>query len=709
MASFLLNLRRMPFVKSFFSNNVVRRNIVVSGATRHWYSQDSKFSNSSQFTQSVILLQDGLNIEELPIAIRKANDKLLQLQGSRQTHTNPPAAAAENLVVKNQVMSEVFAKCQRFEEVLATLSDLQTEQVTAVVAYEALARIAEIGQNYEYRNQGCMQTFPRDTNKENGNVSFTLDAILLQLCKTISKSGSATGIISALKLIILPSFPGGLVEGLRKCLAEECLHRVLDNDCTVFEVCDAIRIFAAIPECSGWADKSWPGLMNGTNPTPDGIIEIFKILPHLKDSQRAVFNHVERLLIQECGTGQQLSTMKPQNILNILRVVDQLKLTRYRICLLASRWATLNLHTMDAIEFRQLFVLLYRLDYCNVECVKVLERFFKAQSEQPLDQELMTATANYCRRFRISSTPILNCLIVSFLRHGSDRLEMHTIESVLCTLGSLNYKPPPGCDYEFWTAAEDTLEKKLVQFRPDALLDILINCVRLERFPMNFMPSLFSAHFIHRLHSQQESDMVESSRQKMRLLDAAMTLECDQYGASKVVPKDYQAKRLVRDGRILRACNQLVTPLQQIISEKQQCRLIVTPSVILRDLPLSDLYVVDLLLSPDDQPVHFRYGSNRDGFVEGKNHNTIAILIHPSENYIQYQTNGTMSSSSSKKQLVGHQVMRARHLTNLGFRVLHLELDVLMRLMSNSRRDSSSPLLHIDQLLRPILDEMSFK
>ena len=688
----------MPFSKSLFT---LRRSLAVSEPRHQFFCQDGKFSNISQFTQSVILLQDGVNIEELPIIIRKANDKLLQLQGSRHTHTPPPESVPSSQ--QSAALSDLFSKCQRFEEVLSTLNGLQTEQVTASVAYEALARIAEIGQNYEFRNQGCMQAFPRgpDQNKEN-NLSFTLDAILLQLGKTISKSGTTRDVIGALKLIALPSFPGGLVESLRKCLAEECLNRVLDNDCDVFQVCEAIRIFASIPECEGWADKCWPGLMGRNNPDATGIVKIFKTLPHLKDSQKAVFNHVERLLIQECSGGQQLSMIRAESILHILRVVDQLKLPRYRICLLASRWATLNLHTMDVIEFRQLFVLLHRLDYYNIDCVRVLERFFKSQSNQPLDQELMTAAANYCRRFRISSTPVLNCLIENFVRHGSDRLEMHTVESLLCTLGSLYFKPSPGYDYEFWMTAEDTLEKKLIQFRPDALLDILINCVQLQRFPMNFMPSLFSAHFIHRLHSQQERDVVESSRHKIRLLDAAMTLESDQYGPSKVVPKDHQAKRLFRDGRVIRACSHLVAPLQQIVSENH-CQLNVTPSVVLKELPLNETYIVDVLLSPDDQPAHFRYGCSRP--FDNHNQGTIAILVHPSEHYMQYKSNS--SSLSSSKQLIGPQVMRARHFKIMGFRVLHLELDAIIRLVSSSRRDSSSLLLFLDQQLKPIFDEMS--
>ncbi len=251
-----------------------------------WYSSKDG-SSSSPFSNSVILLQDGLNIEELPIAVRKANDTFLQLVQKG----NPPVTPAESKP-SGPLEPQMFKQCTSLRSVLSKLGELKTEQVSAEVSLRALEKIAQSGQNFEFRNQGCMQQLSKEFEEQ--NQSFTLDAVVLQLGTIIIQQGSTDQLIGALKLITLPSFPGR-IESLRKLLAEECLNKILDGKCSILQVCQAVRIFStAIPQ-QGWADKCWVGLI-GRDLSTENIVEVYKILPYLKESQRAIYNHIERLL-----------------------------------------------------------------------------------------------------------------------------------------------------------------------------------------------------------------------------------------------------------------------------------------------------------------------------------------------------------------------------------------------------------------------------
>lgn len=253
---------------------------------RQWYSTKSgggTLTSSSPFSHSVILLQDGPNIEELPIAVRKASDNLLELQKTRSLP-----------LLHQDVLDEpTFKQCNTLASILTKLGELKTEEVSADMAYQALEKISEMGRNVEYRNLGCIQlTRDMEENKA-GNPSFTVDAVLMQLGTIITKQGTSEQLIAALRLVVAPSFPGR-VESLQKLLAEDCLNRILDNQCNISQVCQAIKLFTFIQQ-QGWADKSWVGLL-GRDLSAANIVEVYNVLPYLKESQRAIFNHVERLL-----------------------------------------------------------------------------------------------------------------------------------------------------------------------------------------------------------------------------------------------------------------------------------------------------------------------------------------------------------------------------------------------------------------------------
>lgn len=572
-----------------------------------------------------------MNIEELPIAVRRANDKFLQTLQNEPCEEPSPRSKPDTSLVP------IFLNCESIEQVLQLLDTLNTEEVTAGVAMQALIKIAELGRNTGYRNMGV-----------EAEQSFTLDAVLGQLGQLITKMGSTEDVITSLKFVILPSFPSR-AKSLRRLLAENCLERVLDNSCSVPQVCHIIRLFVAMSQ-QNWADKCWVGLL-GRQIDPNEILTIFRVLPLLKDSQRAVFNHLERFLVES------IHQLDEQTVCEILDIVRDLKLFSKRICITACRWMSVNLHTVTEDGLQNLITQFNQLDYYEPQLTRVLERYFKSKNVCK-NQDLMRAASSYCVRSRLCSSVILEPLANGFIETGNE-LSVRTVEAVLVAFGHVGFSPSD--EFSFWTAVENILDKKLVEFRPDALLDVLLSCIYLQRYPMNFMPRVFSPHFIHRLHSHSEEAVVEASRTKMKVLDAAMSFECNQYGTSRILPKDYYAKTTSRDGRVTRLSTSLVAPLTNVCGKGCE----VHHGIVLKDLPLHDIYVIDLLISPAGEGPYFRYGR----LQQSLNRCCTVIMIHPPEHYVYHSRSG--------KKLNGIQQMRRRHFNIMGFKVVDMDSDEL--------------------------------
>ena len=633
MASVLQNIAK--FSSSTFTRSVSRISAwnYKSHLQRCLYSKDE-----SHFSNSIILLQDGLNIEELPIAIRKANEHFTEI-GYLKNQLNENKESVS-------VADSPFDRCTSIQAVLTSLDSLNTNQVSPSVALHAIEKISTVGQNYEYRNQGSIQHARLEQNEK--KLSFTLDAVLLQLVDTIGKSGTCHNVIDCLKLLSFPSFPGE-VSKLQKLLAESCISHVLDNNCSIIEVCEIVKLFSHVSKDNPYfrhlADKLWIGIV-GPGIDERNILQIFEVLPHLKLSQRLIFNHAANKL-SDC-----IFKLPVASVLDIVSMVEKTKLPSKKICMQVSNWSSRVFHEMKKESIARMLLYFKQMDYYDATLIKVFERFFKVKSGSLKDQSLMVAALNFFDHFRIYSAPVFQSVADSFVEIGSE-LNIATIECTLKTFGHLNYHPTN--DFEFWSTVEEVLELDWMKFRLESLLDVLLSCVYLERYPMNFIPRLFSTHFIQRLNSQP-TGVAEFSRTKMKLFDVGMMFECSQYGPVRVLPKDFQPKSMSTDVRIYRMARRLTSMVKKMVNDTY----IVTDAVILSDLPLHSIYKVDMLISPATEPARYRYGYNRPC------HGTVAILLHPANHL------------TNEKKLTGQQMMRNRHLKLMGFLVINLHLEELL-------------------------------
>lgn len=618
---------------------------------------------------TTIIMQDGLDIQELPAIVRKVKDVgLVCLYSSNIADTGGAKdegnicshavnASQENDESSGQVphvhndaetteIVEGFNRCFTAKEVFLLLETIPDDEVNPFVAFYALKKIIELENNHQYRNALVKSG-------EDMSENFTRTAVFNQLINTITLGTESHIILDALK-VVCREMVGSSSSVYRDKLCDEILIRVTDGKFDVGQVCEIVRVLGSSMTAENRAenaDKLWVGLVDKEKEiTEKNIMEVFRILPFLTQSRKMVFGLLER-------RARYVWWRLPGNaIAEILSILFEVKMFSPRMMAILSSWTNTNIHTVSEDDLLEIVRGFYALDYVDPGITKSLERYVKAKSSKIKNAAMLATIMDYCGRFRLRSEPILKGCERYFIEHGQN-LSPLLVKAMFAPFGILNFQPSDSV--KFWHVLESILDEKFVQFRPDDAIDVMLTCVYLGKFPLNFVQKVFNPYFLDRLHSYRDVNVLRQMRSKLKLFDTAMTLECSQY-RGPMLPRDHSAKSLWQDGRIHRMINCISEPLAKIIGGHDR----ITTSVLLPHLPTSSLYVIDIMLHPSGMGGStIRFSLRREGSIY------VAVLIHVPEHYC-----------ASSTQLIGPQVMRKRHFRRLGMKVVELQYDRLAKL-----------------------------
>lgn len=635
----------------------------------------SKCGKGDDLGQTTIIMQDGVDIQELPAIVRKVKDVGLVSLCNYFNSTNGGNAKNEGYVcshtsdiskernensgnvthVDNDTEAteiiEGFNRCFTTKGVFLLLETIPDEEVVPLVAFHALKKIIELENNHQYRN-----TFVRSGEELPEN--FTRTAVFSRLTNTIASGSESSIILDTLKVLSREMFDGNS-SVYRDKLCDEILIRVTDGKFDVVQVCEIVRMLASFMDAKKSAenvDKLWVGLVDKEKEiTEKNVMEVFRILPILKQSRKTVFSLLER-------KSRLVWWRLPGNaVAEILSILKEVKLFSPRMMVILSRWTNTNIHAVSEDDLLEIVRGFCALDYVDPGITKALERYVKAKSSKVKNAAVLAAIMDYCGRFRLRSEPILKGCERYLIECGQN-LSPVIIKGMFAPFGILNFQPSDSL--KFWHVIENILDEKFVQFRPEDAIDVLLTCVYLGKFPLNFVQKIFNPYFLDRLHSYRDVNVLRQLRTKLKLFDTAMTLECSQY-RGPMLPRDHSANSLWQDGRIHRMINHISEPLADITGGIDT----LTTSVILPHLPTLSLYVIDIMLHPSGMGGStIRFNLRRDCKIY------VAVLIHVPEHYCAGST-----------QLIGPQVMRKRHFRRLGMKVVELQYDRLAKLQVHPR------------------------
>lgn len=605
--------------------------------------------------QTVILVQQGTEIQELPVIMRRfGKDDVMSLCSNtihidgmatssnasyHTTHEHFTAAttvdgdengneAPVNPVTDPDCIIQQLDVCQTIGEMFAVIDTVPDNELSPDIIVFTMDKV--------------MRLDTLEALKQMEDSNETYEKLLLGLCK---KAGNRT-LLDSLNHFSLYLSMARTIDHI----CSELLIRSADGCLDMIEICESIDAFIA---CKRFADaeKFWSGISDQEQQINTSNIKFgYEVLPKIKVSRRMVLGVLERRIMNI------YSQLSPDAVCQIVEALKECKAAGSPRSLRSiSAWLILNIHTVSETQLEMIVRALTQLNYTDKQIENSLERYVKAKATKIKAQTLVVEILRHVSRFRLLNTYILNgCSEYMIMNAGI--IEPGYLRDMLQPYGMLHYQPLNS--QNFWKMIETFLHQHFHRITPRHVIDIMLNCVYLEVYPVNFVDRIFNPYFLDLIHSQTPMEYLGVMRNDLKIFDTAMTLECSGY-KGPMLPRDVHARPLWTDFRIRRIVNDITDQLAIVAGGEDRFSKMTVP----QQLPFSATYLIDVLFHPPGLGRFWNFNTFQDRNVYA------AALIHLPEHY-----------DSSGQYLMGPQMMRIRHMRSIGLKVITLKHDILARL-----------------------------
>lgn len=641
-------------------------------------------------TQTNIFVQEGARIQEVPLIVKKITsiEALLNKQ-SRRTVESSNKTKKPAICRKDSIPHSIGTSVMKNEPLKHTIS-IETDEGTAILYCSDIERLknTDVEQVLDAINSGnankgvysmlenkianeincriALQSLRKmielesgwnryrktSSNVQSSTEAINRDMILQQLVSLIVKSQDNETILQGLKALKRDRFsPSTNIYKDRMC--NEIMIRATDGELTMSQLIRAVRILVNYGNSKyrNCVDMLWVGLAcREQDIKPDLLVPLFRSLKYFQRSKNMVQIILEKKLSEQWLklTGSQMAS-----VLNCLygKESSQGCLTS------ASKWANVSMTTSTEKDLVNFIGGLYTKKYVDENIEQALARYVTSKGTEMKNPYLIASIMDYCKDLRIRNSYVLAECGKYFIRHGTQIPSM-LLSPILAPFGLLNLQPPDPT--EFWKMFDKVMSARFSDLKLNDALDILLSCTYLERYPIKLLDKVLSSYLMNSLQTQRDAPIVNRLKNKLKLFDATMSLECKDYRGSPI-NLDRNTKSLSLDMRIRGIINKIHKPLAHLVGGEHK----LSRSVILSRLPLINFYILDILVHPllKSTPV-FNLNLHKK-----RNVNT-AILIYLPEYYCW-----------NTRFLVGPQVMRKRQVRKLGFRVAHLDYANLAELV----------------------------
>ncbi|XP_017791442.1 PREDICTED: uncharacterized protein LOC108573496 [Habropoda laboriosa] len=684
--------------------------VLISKFIKRWYESNSgKHAGQQNLTQTSILVEEGLEIQEVPLIVRKIKDieticnskdeksisiidncykfpNISKKNDQFTFHSKSNTNSKSNSNIKNKQLNRridieteegtaiLFCSdldCFKDLDIEDTLRGINlfntadgvysmlenkiTQEINCRVALEGLKKILELENSWSKQKN----------NKSHRSRQFEVDTtardiIMKQLIKLIINSNDTEtvlqGLITLKKDRISP--PRNIYRDL---MCDEALSRATDGEFTPAQLINLIKILSFYKDSKyrKLIDTLWVGiLLREQEINAHTLVALFKALKYFNQSKNMVKLILERKLsdywIKLTGT----------QIAEILDCFNN-DVSAMKSLTSASKWASISMNTSNEKDLINFINSLHAKDYIDNTIENTLQNYLKSKVSHIDDSKLIATIMNYCKNLQVRNECIFSQCGKYFIKHGMN-ISTSLLSSILTPFGLL-YMQPPNC-LEFWKTFDNVLLVKFHDLKLDDALDILLSCTYLEKYPVKFFDKVFISQLLHKIHLRNHSVFFNRIKNKLKLLDATMFLECKDY-QSLYFPLTRIEKPLLLDARIRRAVNMIYQPLASLVGGEQK----LSKNVILNRLPVINFYVLDILIHPHMVSTSV-FHLNLD---QERNVNTAVFIYLP-----EYYCRNTC-------HLVGPQIMRKRHIKKLGFKIMTLDYALLQEFWNQSNKLSS--------------------
>ena len=433
-----------------------------------------KTTYSKVLGRSSILLQDGLDIKELPLVIRRMGAKDFPFSSVVYSGEGLREISEEDKAFKVQLQG-----CSSLKEVLKLL-EIPGEQVTPYSASFALQRLCQLSEGSQFTD---------------GIDSFIKKAIFNELCETATKDIETLSTETVILLVKCCLNSESQSEILEERVNEEVEKRIGDRNFTISELCTLITLLSeSIKGDSNIVSSLWIHLGNRfLDIDHTNIRQVYATLRNIGYEQRFLLGVVDKQFAK-CWwklTAEDMST--------IVRVLTILNHDNLQALSVVGKWIALNGHDLQNQRLLHDLVAMYtHFSFGDANFLRSLELFLPSNISK-LDKVIVAMVMEYCRRRRLVSRRIFNCVATDF-ELCSSQYKLHQILYCLRPFGQLNYLPEN--TGRLFSVIEEKLQENFNEMNAADMVELLTSFTYLGRLPVNFLNKVFTPHFISRLQSK---------------------------------------------------------------------------------------------------------------------------------------------------------------------------------------------------------------
>ncbi|KAL8563230.1 hypothetical protein ACOMHN_065872 [Nucella lapillus] len=568
---------------------------------------------------SSILLQDGLEIQELPVLVRLLDKSMVPLA----SHTYP-GEQVRPMTAEDENFQFLLQQCASVKDVFKLL-EIPSERVTGYSASAALQRVCEL------------QKMTADWDDLH---SFIRTAVMKELSDTVKKDIAQ---LSNQTLVSLVSCYTNMETFEQECVAAingEIEKRMVEELFSIRDLCSVSQLLHDSHKGDPALTHSiWVHIANHYQDV--GERDIACVLGCVPASHRYLLKVL----------GKQMHKwwwkMREEEVVGSLQALTEHNSLQVGMMTDLAHWLFLNIHTLSQRSVMQFVAAFIHFRFSDAKLITALERYVGARGER-LNTNLLGLVVEYCRMRRHFSPTILDAAARHFVRQGGEysALQMFT---VLRTFGQLNYLPKDS--HQFLLKTERMLEERFDDFDPAHMAELLCSFAFVEKIPLNFVQKVLTPSFLSRVRGMYVLWLVGLNRPDdvdlwLEMLQSAVKLETRGVRIPYLFKK--QAGTTWKDERMWMLQTKLEETLDKLFGK---------PVVRARTFAPNTVYTIDaeMHVSKDGKPVPVSYQH------QGPESTRLAIMIMAGDHYCV-----------NSGHLLGEFSMRVRHLRKLGYTVVEV-------------------------------------
>ena len=428
-------------------------------------------STGSILKQSTLLLQDGLDIQEMPLVIRQMTASEFPFYNTSYTCNHGLKATEEE-----NMFSIRLEACKSVVQVLELL-EVPGDHITAYSAAFALQRL------FQLQSSGTV-----------GINSFIKKAIFNELFETVIKDIDTLGNEMLLNIKQFCWHSSNFGVKYLELIVREVEKRIGDGKFTMSELCSLVEILSVKTNLDSLLlDNVWIHIGSRYQEIDENTIAMLYSSFNVTKSKQ---KYLIRLFNKKFSTlWWKLDASDISKIMVILKKQHHLNT---HVLTAVGKWLFINIQQVNDDQLKNILKTYYHFNHIDDHGMAALERYVSVKASTS-NKSLIALIMECCRKKSYLSHRIFNAVSADFAENSVE----YSIEDVLYSLrpfGQLNYSPPNAA--HMFRKVETFLLEKFTEFDPAALLELLASFTYIERYPVNFIHKIFAPHFLTRIRGK---------------------------------------------------------------------------------------------------------------------------------------------------------------------------------------------------------------